>query len=325
MSDLIKLATNLTPFSRISDRFVPGGYRQGLDFAQQLQQVTKVEGISAVALGWPGPYGNPKELCRLLQDNHLELATLDTDIYTEPRFKQGSLSNPDAAIRQAALDRIKETMDAAAEIQAPDINLWPGHDGFEYAFQSHYVDSWKWLCEGLALAADHNPQVRISIEPKCKEPRANQFLANTGKALWLIRKIGKANLGLTLDFGHSLAALENPAEAAVLAMTEKKLHQVHLNDNYRDWDHDLLPGTVTFWEHVEFFFWLLKLGYQGWYSLDMFPYRQDDGTAVLKTASMICHKCSRIAKHLLQANFDKDILTCSLEQRINKLWDIFSI
>ena len=60
----------------------------------------------------------------------------------------------------------------------------------------------------------------------------------------------------------------------------EKLKQVHLNDNYRDWDHDLIPGSVTVWEHIEFFYWLQKLGYDGWYSLDIFPYREDGIEAV---------------------------------------------
>ena len=144
-----------------------------------------------------------------------------------------------------AIDRAKGAIDAAAEVGDCDVNIWPGHDGFEYPFEGHYEDAWKWMYDSLQEVAEHNPTVSIGIEPKCKEPRANQYISNTGKALMLVNKINKSNLGITLDFGHSLAALENPAECATLAMMEDRLQQIHLNDNYRDWDHDLIPGTTA--------------------------------------------------------------------------------
>jgi len=40
-------------------------------------------------------------------------------------------------------------------------------------------------------------------------------------------------------------------------------------------DHDMIVGTVHFWEYLELFLWLQFIGYEGWYSLDLFPYRID--------------------------------------------------
>ena len=73
---------------------------------------------------------------------------------------------------------------------------------------------------------------------------------------------------------------ENPGEAAVLLHRAGKLFQVHINDNYRDWDHDLIVGSVTFWETLEFFYWLNRCGWGGWYILDIFPYRMDGSAAL---------------------------------------------
>ncbi len=113
MSETFKLASNLTPFARLCDRFVAGGYGEGYDFRRQLELLSGIEGIDGVALGWPCQFHDGAALRTLLADLGLRLGTVDTDIYTEACFKHGSLSNPDPAIRRMAIDRAKGTIDAA--------------------------------------------------------------------------------------------------------------------------------------------------------------------------------------------------------------------
>jgi len=299
----MKLASNLAPYSCLRDRFVADGYREGYEFRVALEKLAAIDGIPGVALGCPGPYRDGYELRRILDEVGLQLATFDANIYTESRFKNGSLSNPDAKIRRQAIDRIKEAIDMGVEAGAPDMNLWLGHDGFDYPFQAHYADAWQWIVEGMQEVAEYNPNFPISLEYKCKEPRANQYVANAGKALLLVNKINKPHIGITLDTGHGLAGLENVAECAVLALQEGRLQQIHLNDNYRDWDHDLIPGAINVWEFVEFFYWVRKLGYRGWYSLDVFPYR-DDGTEMLQCSVHACSTCWEMATRLLEMDIE---------------------
>ncbi|MFA6714373.1 MAG: sugar phosphate isomerase/epimerase family protein [Victivallales bacterium] len=320
----IKLASNVVPFMQMRDRFVSGGYNKGYELEKQLEFIASLEGITGVAYGWPCQYDDPAEL-KMVVDNHgLKIATLDTDIYTEARFKHGSFSSRDPKIRRAAIEQTKKAIDAAVACGAPDVNLWPGHDGFEYPFQGHYDDAWKYIEECLLEIAEYNPDLPVSIEPKCKEPRANNYFANTGKVLMLVNKINRPNVGITLDFGHSLAALENPAESAVLAMREKRLRQIHINDNYRDWDHDLVPGSATVWEHVEFFYWLKKMNYDGWFCIDIYPYR-NEGRKVLENTVNVCKKCCAIADKLIEMNIEDIMRTGDHLDILNNLWNMFDI
>lgn len=320
----IKLASNVVPFMKMRDRFVAEGYNEGFGPEKQLECIAAVKGISGVAYGWPCHYKSSAELKKALASHGLKLATLDANIYTEARFKQGSFSNRDPKIRKAAVARTKETIDAAVEAGSPDINLWLGHDGFEYPFQAHYADAWKYIEECLVELAEYNPKMPISIEPKCKEPRANTYIANTGQALRLVNKINRAHLGITLDFGHSLAALENPAESAVLAMREKRLQQIHLNDNYRDWDHDLVPGSITVWEHVEFFYWLAKMKYDGWFCIDIYPYR-NEGARVLENTVQVCRKCRLIAEKFLEMKVEKIMRSGDHLDILAELWKMIKV
>ena len=86
---------------------------------------------------------------------------------------------------------------------------------------------------------------------------------------------GLDNVGVLLDVGHALAAGENIAEAAALLCQHGKLDYLHLNDNYRSWDDDMMVGAVHLVEYLELVYWLKRLDYQGWLTLDIFPYRED--------------------------------------------------
>ena len=50
-----------------------------------------------------------------------------------------------------------------------------------------------------------------------------------------------------------------------------RLFYVHLNDNDKFWDWDMLPGVYNFWDFIEFFYYLRKLGYDDWFAFDIFP------------------------------------------------------
>jgi xylose isomerase len=321
MSYEYKLSSNLVPFSGVCDRFVSGGYHQGYEFSKKLEMAAAIDGITGAGVGWPCGLPNGTAIRKAFDAAGLELCCVEPDIYTNPLYKDGSLTNPDPKIRRASIDLIKTTIDIGIEAGAPAMNLWLGHDGFEYTFSGHYEDVWKWILEGLQEIAEYNSKLPIGLEYKLKEPRAFEYVANVGIALLLVGKINKPHVGITLDVGHSLAALENPANAAVLAMREGRLQQVHLNDNYRDWDHDLIPCSVNFFEHIEFFYWIRKLGYKGWFDIDIFPYR-DDGTEVTRRTVQTCRKCFQIVDKLTEMNVDELLHQGQRLEVMRLVWDI---
>jgi xylose isomerase len=153
------------------------------------------------------------------------------------------------------------------------VDVWFGQDGFDYSFQADYVEVWKWLRDGLAACANHHDHVRVLVEYKPKEPRTHCFVTTAAKVLLLLQGLDK--VGVLLDVGHSLAAGENVAAAAALLASHAKLDYLHLNDNYRSWDDDMMVGAVHLVEYLELTYWLERLQYKGWLTLDIFPYRED--------------------------------------------------
>ena len=101
------------------------------------------------------------------------------------------------------------------------------------------------------------------------------ILGSAGVALHLCHQIGLPNVGVTLDIGHALYAGETPAQVVALLADARRLFLVHVNDNYRDFDWDMIPGTVNLWDWLETLLYLDAAGYDGWLTSDVSPGRQD--------------------------------------------------
>ncbi len=300
----MKIDAATTPFSSRADRFVRKGYQEEYEFARQLDMIGKIEGITGVALDYPTQYEEPERLKKLLDNSGLKLGMTEIDMYSSAKWKFGSLSSSDDKLRKEALTLVKRGIDAAIEAQGADVQLWLGQDGYEYPFQSNLHDAWKNLMDSIEEAVNYRPEMRITVEYKNKEPRAKCYIATVGDAMFICERINKPNIGITLDVGHSLMALENPAESAVLAMQSDRLFHLHLNDNYRDWDHDMIPGTVNLWDTLELFYWLEKMSFDGWYGIDIYPYREDGAEALKRTVWNI-FKLKEMAGKLLEENLDQ--------------------
>jgi xylose isomerase len=129
--------------------------------------------------------------------------------------------------------------------------------------------------------------IKVCIEYKPKESRVHSLVSTVGKSHLVANATGLDNVGVNIDTGHALMAFENLADSAVLCNYFNKLFYFHLNDNYREWDHDLILGSVHLWETFELFFTLQKIGYNGWYSLDIFPYREESIPVIQSNLNMV--------------------------------------
>jgi xylose isomerase len=224
----LKIDTATTSFGSCADRFVRGGYKAAFPFPAQLEQIAAVAGITGVALDFPSQYDDPLALRGLLDPLGLKLGMTEMDMYSSAEWRFGSLSALDDRVRNQAIALVRRGIDAALAAEGADVQLWLGQDGYEYPFQTDYREAWARLVDAIAEVVAYRPEMRITIEYKPKEPRAKCFISTLGKALYICERLGQPNVGITLDVGHSLMALENPAESAVMAMQQGRLFHLHL-------------------------------------------------------------------------------------------------
>jgi xylose isomerase len=189
------------------------------------------------------------------------------------------------------------------------VTVCPLSDGHDYPFEIDYRKAWRWLVDCLAEAAAYRPEVRLSVEYKQSEPRARVIVPTATTVLFLCEQVGLENLGVTIDTGHALYAGETPAQVIALASDAGRLFLVHVNDNYRNWDWDLIPGTVNYWDWLETLLVLDEVGYDGWLVSDVFPARLDP----VETLSA-CYRSIVSGDRLLQ-RFGRSRLREMVQQR----------
>jgi xylose isomerase len=271
MADAPLYAARLNAFRIGAAEYWPG--RNRITTLDLLERAATVEGLNAADLNYPDHFEGltPAELGEGLDRLGMRLNGLAMRYYTEPGFKLGAFTNPDPAVRRAAIDITRRGLDALAQMGGRLMTLWLGQDGFDYSFQGDYAHMWDDTVAALAEVAAHDPQIDIAIEYKPNEPRSYALMPDAATTLLAIAETGKDNLGVTLDFAHVLFADEMPAHAAVLVARHSRLLGVHLNDGYGKRDDGLMVGAVHPVQTLELLVELERQGYSGAIYFDTFP------------------------------------------------------
>jgi xylose isomerase len=238
-----------------------------------LQRAARVPGLNAVDLNYPDHLEGVKvqEVKSRLDDLGISINGFAMRYYSEPGFKIGAFTNPDARLRRTAIDQTKRGIDDMVAVGGALMTLWMGQDGFDYAFQADYARLWDQTLEAMAEIADYARGVEISIEYKPNEPRSYSLMPDIGTTLLAIHELNRKNVGVTLDFAHVLYADEMPAFAAALATRQGKLFGVHLNDGYGKRDDGLMVGSVHPIQTMELLFVLESIAYDRAIYFDTFP------------------------------------------------------
>ncbi len=293
-----RFAARLNAFKIGSAAYWPG--KNSVTTADLLARAATA-GLTAADLNYPDHLtdDSPADLRAALADNGMVLNGMAMRYYTDPQYKLGAFTHPDAGIRRKAVEETKRGLDALAEMGGRLMTLWMGQDGFDYSFQMEYARAWDFTIEAMAEVADHNPQIDIALEYKPNEPRAFALMPDAATTLLALGEIGRSNTGVTLDFAHVLYADEMPAFAAALIARHSRLLGVHLNDGYGKWDNGLMVGAVHPLQTVELLVELDRAGYDGAIYFDTFPDHSGlDPVAEARTNIAAVLRLRRIAKGL---------------------------
>lgn len=259
------------------DRFLLSDDRYQPTVLEQIEEAGKVAGLSGIELIHPQQVHleNITEIQAALQKAQLQVPAVFVSVSSKRKYRGGSLTADDPTTRQEAIDTVKNGMDIADALGTDMAVVWLGRDGYDYPFQIDYQQSWQRLVAAFQEIGAHRPEIKVAINYKIKEPRRWLLVSTAAKTMLLLDEVGLDNLGVLLDFGHSLLAYENPAESIALLARHGRLFHTHINDTTRLWDDNMVIGSVHFLEILEMLYWLEKVGYQGWLSFDPHPILED--------------------------------------------------
>ena len=284
----IKYSVFISNVASCNDRYC-AAYGREFSIEEMFQRVKSIQGITAVDIVLTENFKNNIDVVRnCLKETGLEVGSIAVDTFANPLYKKGSFSSTEPDVRRRAIEDAKQAIDFAAEIGCKIVTVWPGQDGYDYIFAADYIKERQLFADAIEELCRYNPSIDITLEYKLKEPRTHSYISTVGATLLMIEKIGLPNCGVALDYGHAALGYETAAEAVAMChMYGNRLRHIHINDNYRLWDDDMIVGSVHTLEYLEFFYWLKRTGYEGYIVIDQFPYREDGRDAVAESAEWL--------------------------------------
>ena len=288
----LKFSAGVWYFSPAFSRF-HARYQPEIDIEQRLEIAAGLGdyGLAGMEAHYPNEINedNVNLWRQFTADTGIRLITVIPLLFWDEQFEWGSLSNPLAGPRQAAIERTKRAFELNKELDTEFAIVWPGIDGYENPFGVDFAAMRDRFAEGLAEALDAVPGVRVAFEPKPYEPRGRILYGTTAEGMLLAHKVepllkhpenrrlleeGHTLCCLNPEIGHVLMGYEDLAYAYSWPLSEGRLAHTHWNSQpLGNYDQDLNVGVISP-EQAEALLYTLKMyGYRGYFGLDINPER----------------------------------------------------
>ena len=213
-----------------------------IDDAAEVHRLTGA--APAVALHFPwDAVEHPDELSAHLAQRGLRAGAVNPNLFQDPDYKLGSVTNPDSGIRRKALDHLLDCVAIATQLGATAQSLWLA-DGTNYAGQDDLRARRQRLQDALAELYAALPETQeLLVEYKFFEPAFYATdIADWGSALLLCQPLGQ-RARVLVDLGHHAQGVNVEQIVAILAH-EGRLGGFHFN-NRKYADDDLIVGSVN--------------------------------------------------------------------------------
>ena len=233
-----------TRFGKFIDPSAASTIEEKLADAAQVNRVTGCCPTVAVHVLWDFPNGveSAAPAAQAAENLGVRIGSVSPNVFQDQDYKYGSLANPDARIRQKALDHILDSIAIAKAAGSRDVTPW-FTDGSNYPGTANMRQHKRWFEDGLrqshaALALDQ----RLLIEYKPFEPTFyHTDIADWGMALLLAKAAGP-QARVLVDTGHHYQT-QNIEQIVAWLLDENMLGGFHLNDR-RFADDDLTLGSI---------------------------------------------------------------------------------
>ena len=209
-----------------------------------------------------------------------------TNLFSQPVFRDGAFTAPDAAVRAYALQKTMRAMDLGAELGASTYVFWGGREGAEVDAARDPLEALRWFREALDFLGAYSEAqgygYRFALEPKPNEPRGHIFLPTVGAMLAFIETLERPGMvGVNPEVAHEAMAGLNVTHAVAQAWDAGKLFHIDLNDQEPGrYDQDFRFGAANPKAAFHLVRFLEGVGYDGPRHFDAHAYRTSDAEDV---------------------------------------------
>ncbi len=185
-------------------------------------------------------------LKKVLDDNGLQAEFVAPRLWEDSRTIDGGYTSNSPENRKYAIDRSRRAIDIAKALGTDLIVLWLAREGTYIRESKDSMVATERIVEAVNKMLEHDPGIRICIEPKPNEPMDHAFVPTTGHAIALALLCSDPErIGVNIESAHAILAGLDPSDEMGFALSFGKLWTVHLNDqNGLKFDQDKTFGSV---------------------------------------------------------------------------------
>jgi L-rhamnose isomerase / sugar isomerase len=238
----------------------PGAARnihEKLADAGYIHRLTGIAPSVALHIPWDKTDDWPA-LRQFAADQGVSIGAINPNLFQDDQYKLGSLTNPNSATRECAIEHMLECCEIMAATGSDILSVWLA-DGTNYAGQDDIRKRKQLLEEGLRETYKHLPaNSRMLIEYKFFEPAFyHTDLPDWGTAYAMCLKLGD-QAQVLVDTGHHAQGTNIPYIVAFL-LDEGRLGGFHFNAR-KYADDDLIVGSENPFELFVIFTELVSAG-----------------------------------------------------------------
>ncbi|MEA2317221.1 MAG: L-rhamnose isomerase / sugar isomerase [Solirubrobacteraceae bacterium] len=213
-----------------------------IDDAAEVHRLTGTAGAVALHFPWDAvdDYG---ALRGHIEARGLRVGAVNPNLFQDPDYKLGSITHPDSAVREKAVEHLLDCVRIAEELGSSAQSLWFA-DGTNYPGQDDLRGRRARMLEALRRVYAELPESQeLLVEYKLFEPAFYATdLADWGSSLLVCQKLGD-RARVLVDLGHHAQGV-NIEQIVALLDEEQRLGGFHFN-NRKYADDDLIVGSVN--------------------------------------------------------------------------------
>ena len=187
------------------------------------------------------------------------------NLFSNPRYMNGAMTNPDFDVVAYAGAQVKNALDATIKLNGENYVFWGGREGYMSLLNTNMKKELDHMAQFLHMAKDYARSNGFKgyffIEPKPMEPSKHQYDFDAATVLGFLREYDLMDdFKLNLEVNHATLAQHTFQHEVQIAADANALGSMDANrgDYQNGWDTDQFPNNI--YELVEVMLVFLEAG-----------------------------------------------------------------
>ena len=184
-------------------------------------------------------------LARHQEETGLKLLWGTANLFSDPRYAAGGLTNPDPEVVACAIRQIRECMDATHALGGANYVLWGGREGYDTLLNTRLERELENFGRFLSMVVEHKHRIgftgKILIEPKPHEPMYHQYDRDVATVFGFLQRFGlEKDVHVNIEPNHATLAGHSFAHEIAMAVSLGVMGSIDINcgNAQNGWDTD---------------------------------------------------------------------------------------